>query len=730
MKRTLLTLALIFSVLTAMADDKAKYREFADTIRKQVYSLDLPAFKNATLPDKYKDKSVVYKAIYEEYNAKKKTGVGFNPGQLNFLSQRAQVHTWRLTRMLIHLNDQAAIDRYSEFDFGTFDKRKPYYKAYENTRRALGVRVIKPDGRTIDIDTSDFVEVQEGADGKKKSRKLAVPGLEPGDDIDVFMYTETKLQNIHPDPETVMMKSDAPIVNYALHCVMDDDLSVFYQTLNGALDFTVTRDNNKNYVLDLSMADISAAPRRMYDADFQSPQVRFSIFNRRSDQYTPESARKDGLRCNADGSVMLADLWGTIDYSVNKYTALAKQILSEFIADGDKIWKTLNNRVKKGEMTPTAGLDYLSNLLIYGAWATQKGINPWSHVLSLQDAMVSWKKPYVLGSTTFDDTEPLDRLNSMNNAIYWLRLDGDTVRYYTPPRGFYAPGELPGWFQGQKAALYTKAKEVRKKGAVEYFNLPYGTPESNRNLSDLKVTVNGTELNVDRTESYIGSTKIYAFPLLADKNIDRDFNKYFEEAGIPVLIEESKKKRADRMARYDEELRTMRDKFKDEITDNHGVAPTEMKECGVTDSGIDPRHPALTYSSSYTLPDMTRKAGKNLVVSVGRLMSEQSKLLPSERTRDVDAWVGAPRRFETHITLALPEGFTVSDKALKDLERNVVTRCGSFTAQASQQGNEVLITTVKEYTAPRVSAEEWPEMLRILDAAAQWNAETLLLTKK
>ena len=133
--------------------------------------------------------------------AKKKTGVGVGVGMLGLpmVSRRARVEFGYLTRMLIHVNDKAAIEKNSEFDFG-IDRKKKYFEGYEKNRHAMGIRLIKPDGRIVDIDTSEFVEVEEGKKGEHKSRKIAIPGLEIGDDIDVFFYTDSKLQNVNPDP--------------------------------------------------------------------------------------------------------------------------------------------------------------------------------------------------------------------------------------------------------------------------------------------------------------------------------------------------------------------------------------------------------------------------------------------------------------------------------------------------------------------------------------------------
>ena len=92
-----------------------------------------------------------------------------------------------LNRKLIKLNDAAALKKFSEFDYTTF--KKSYYKGMEDKRQqVLGVRVIKPDGRIVDVNTDDYMTTREGKKDKDVSHKLAVPCLEVGDILDIFTY--------------------------------------------------------------------------------------------------------------------------------------------------------------------------------------------------------------------------------------------------------------------------------------------------------------------------------------------------------------------------------------------------------------------------------------------------------------------------------------------------------------------------------------------------------------
>lgn len=159
-KLFVMLLAVALTAIAASADEASRYRAFADTLRAEVFSTELPAFRLKEIPQKYSKESAVIKAIYQSVEARKRTGVGVGVGILGLpsVTRRARVEFGRLTRMLLHINDKAALDKYSEFDFD-LNSKKSFYRGYEKKRFVMGVRLIKPDGSIVDVDTSDFVEV-------------------------------------------------------------------------------------------------------------------------------------------------------------------------------------------------------------------------------------------------------------------------------------------------------------------------------------------------------------------------------------------------------------------------------------------------------------------------------------------------------------------------------------------------------------------------------------------
>ena len=78
----------------------------------------------------------------------------------------------------------------------------------------------------------------------------------------------------------------------------------------------------------------------------------------------------------------------------------------------------------------------------------------------------------------------------------------------------------------------------------------------------------------------------------------------------------------------------------------------------------------------------------------------------------------------------MPDGYRVDRKSLALLNRNVSATGGDFTVESGIKDDKVTITITKRYKEPRLAAEHWTDMLKVIDAAAAWNSATLVLEKK
>ena len=107
--------------------------------------------------------------------------------------------------------------------------------------------------------------------------------------------------------------------------------------------------------------------------------------------------------------------------------------------------------------------------------------------------------------------------------------------------------------------------------------------------------------------------------------------KYDEEGPYAIF---SKKDQANLKSRYDEYLAKERpEQFKAEVTDFHDSEPTKMGDFGIDCVGIRKDSADLIYHVSYDMDGLVKRAGRNLLVSVGKLIGQQKKLEGNDRVR-------------------------------------------------------------------------------------------------
>ena len=191
-------------------------------------------------------------------------------------------------------------------------------------------------------------------------------------------------------------------------------------------------------------------------------------------------------------------------------------------------------------------------------------------------------------------------------------------------------------------------------------------------------------------------------------------------------LKENNKKAADRQARYDSERQDQQDAFKQEVEDSHSDQ-TEFISGKIEQVGIDPDAPELIYQVDYKLDGFVKQAGRNKILAVGNLLGSQTELLSADRRRNDDIVMTAPREFIIKADIELPAGYSVSEKALAAIRREVENEAGLFTVSAEAKDGHVIIETTKRYNHRREPAEMWKALSEIVDAASAWRSATLLM---
>ena len=212
MKKLFTMLMLAVIALPTLAFDDNDYQKFVKEVKQDVWGRNLPQFNNRKVSAQYKDESAVILARYEELTVD--LSKKFNIFAFGNLKQNTATH---LKRNLIKINDKAALDKFSTFDFRTYDRSFNELMLREDHRTVLGVKVIKPDGTVKEVSTDDYQDANEGKKGQEKRTKLAVPDLQVGDLIDYFIYDFDVIKEDTLDPTLYIFCADNQILDNQIH---------------------------------------------------------------------------------------------------------------------------------------------------------------------------------------------------------------------------------------------------------------------------------------------------------------------------------------------------------------------------------------------------------------------------------------------------------------------------------------------------------------------------------
>ena len=102
MKKALFALLLVVIALPVSAFDDKDYKAYVEKVKKEVWSRNLPQFKNRNVPARFNNESAVILARYEEatVDQKRKFSIYANQGIVK------QINSTHLQRYLIKINDK------------------------------------------------------------------------------------------------------------------------------------------------------------------------------------------------------------------------------------------------------------------------------------------------------------------------------------------------------------------------------------------------------------------------------------------------------------------------------------------------------------------------------------------------------------------------------------------------------------------------------------------------
>lgn len=696
--------------LSVNADEKADYLKLAQKVRQEVWSSTPADFQKRTVPDRYKNASAVILSYYRElstdYYRKATADLVLN------LRLTRQIDCTDMERMLIQINDKKALKDYSEFTFKT-KSRKWTWGYHHKTQTVLGIRVIKKNGNVQEVSLDDYVDVKEGKNDKDLSQKIAVPGLEVGDCIDVFSLDQIDTQEQQLDPFYFVLRQDEPVLYTKVHCVLDQSLATVYRTMNGAPDFTQTTDKDKNAVLDMVMdKPIDAESSIWYNSLEQSPFIEMYITPTKAKVAVVEKAmRQKGVRGNPDVTPILQDDWKLLKSYVSKGGYSPAGLPSTY--------KSVFKSAKKEGMSAEEKADRIYSFEYVSSGSSQRAFNTVANYLRKLGVEIE------MGITTPFGALPVDKLINYNSTSWFFRLKGTDV-YYFPGTYPKVASEIPYIYQGRKAYMQDSEEQI---------TIPVSQAEDNKSVNDMVVKLDGTKLDISRKVTYSGEQKMYGQSLVSPDNTLfgssqlEAYWRYLKYDDKDPYSCYTKKESAELKGAFNEYQKNAIDPFKAEISSYHDADPVQVGGYGVDCVGIRRDSSNFVYHVDYVMDGMVKRAGNNYLLSVGKLIGSSLKLEGKDRERIDDVWRKMAFVDEWNIEIPLPQGYKVSAEALKKIETSVANECGEFTVKATA-GNESVKVYVRKCFAHRVEpVSNWSKLLALVDACSAFADKQMVIAK-
>lgn len=624
------------------------------------------------------------------------------------------------TRRMVKILDQKGVEDFSKHEFGEKGSlRTRFRRSIAEIKRTFGARLHKPDGSVQDVDMANAFAVTEGKGNDVVGYKIDIPGLQPGDVLEYFTYTEDFVREYDLPAMRLVIADKYPTLESVIDATFDPKLTVEFRGFNGApdLECSVTEKGRNNASLKLGYVG-ALTDRHYVNKTREIPFYDFYILNNTSPyRYYPKFMRGGGLYPNP--------LAGTIFRDISLTLAAANYDSSSFPGKVRKMIKNYRN----------AHPDATPEQLIDMAWTAANYINMTDKDTDVSDYWLALMMCDVLKKEKLHDNAGVAFINPTTDVptaeiVNWRQPDFgmlvDDRLFLTTDQNAFLPSETPPAFQGQLSAAYPG-----DRGKLWNFTMPTLKTLPLSKASENKFAVSttltlGDDNNATATNdvTLTGAMKYAAGALT-------DVREWIAAQEDFLGIEAGKRYKP---KNYDESKRTeqLSDAVKEIYKDIFTGENCEISDVAVTSRGITPDAPELKFSFTSKIPEAYTSTPDEIIVKIGNLVGKQDKMDADERERSANISLLAASQDNVNVVVNIPDGYEADEESIAALSKNVKTPLGMFIASAkkSADGRQVTVATRFRINTPLLPPDAWPDILTLTDARAEFNDALLILLRK
>ncbi len=736
MRTRLIGLLSLFFIVPVWADLSANgYKKHAKELRDAVWNWDIDAFKNYSIPEEYTNESAVILARHQQIEANSKNK--FRTNAFLYAGVNRELYYTKVDRKMIKLNDRKSLLEYSELSFKE-EVRSVGFLRSNKLKTVVGARIIKPDGTVAEINIDeDAVAVTEGKKDKEAFKKVAIKGLEVGDILDYFYSEEMELETQNVSPQFFTFIPKYPTLSYSVECVLGENLTVEYRSVNGAPDFERSLDEDKNTVLSFTQTNLKSNDHlneiRWFSVYRDLPMIRLLILNHASKLiYKPASARKKGVYKNVGYEEILND-------KKSYFASWSTKML--WMGD---IYKNTNKAIANYKHKNTALSNEELALYIYDAirfyWPNSYDYPSAKFFMALEKTLKENGIECKIGFTTSRFGPRRDEVVTDYDFTLFLAANHNQQMFFYPA-GYKYAGESIAAFEGEPATVvsvldYKPKSATSIEGIANELIIPSSSFEDNKRIVSTRVVFseqNPLELKIKRTTISSGEMKDDYLEVLA---LYEDWDKVMRKR---LLIEtdfwqdmQSDKKSRNHIDRYktyfEEQRKEQKELIETEIKEYHSMNSGELIDYSITNIGATIEEPTFEFWVEYKIDGLVKKAGDNFILDAGKLMGTQYIPTEKERNRDWNAYLEAPMLIENEIIIDIPVQYRI--EGIENLNRNIDNEYGKFSSTAMIDGNKLKITTAKVYKQNFVPKDDWGILLNMIDVTNDFYSQSVIFTLK
>ncbi len=652
-----------------------------------------------------------------------------------------KLNVYETARRKIKLMDKDAVNSFSEFYF----RRGHEYDGF-------GLHIIKPDGMvdTVSLLTAVFVEdnddvpsmftpyfeKQSTIKNKTKSEniyyKLAVSNLEPGDIID-YAYTVfndndvAKMNSLEFDPVYYLCHRGYPVVSQKFEIDTDDKSYVNSKSINGAPEFIEGSSNGYKTFTWQDRDREKIKDTRWVNEYMVLPMVKFQIIysknNNAEDLFISDRGELKKSITPEELAKKVNRIYEKMDASGGKKLT-QDNLLANYTAG---LLSQTEYYLRKGEAYDISDDEFIKRVYYIlrhnnGLYGNRLASQYFAYVM-----MEKLKKKGIAAElivTTDNSTTKMSDVIFGSELAWLVRAKNKFVFNFSANSNAF---DLKDDYLGNEAYIIT----LGKNPAATAVNLPDTKAEENLSATTIDAGMDAAleKANIVSTSSYKGISKNdNDGPALAyTKVYDVDYLAYFGDNDLD-LLNDKKRDEIDRLinARNEEYKKRKPEYMKKQLQNDYSNVVSYDNFSLITD-GRKFNAQELKYSETFVLGDLTKKAGKNFLVSVPELMGGQIQIKAEDRERKYDIDVRYPHILTWDINYTIPAGYAV--KGLADLNQSIDNEVGSFTTKATIEGMVLKLNIKKVYKQTKTKKEDFNKMLAFIDAAYNFSQRRILLKK-